>query len=116
MIRYLSSASSPIICFYSIAKLAWFTLLFLASFMNTQTGTPDKTVEPCASEEAGVVVETVANYSEGEKVGIANGDVIRAWTRGDVKGKIRSPFDLIEVELEQQPRGQVTLEGTRGES
>lgn len=117
MNTYLRSARSPTVWFCSIAKLASFTLLFFGgSLMKAQTRSAQKTVEPCDEMRAGVVVETMANHSEAERAGVAKGDVIRAWTRGDVKGEIRSPFDLADVELEQQPRGQVTLEGTRGKS
>jgi CHAT domain-containing protein/tetratricopeptide (TPR) repeat protein len=70
----------------------------------------------CVNMQPGIVVETVAKNSEAEKAGLAEGDVILAWTRGDLKRQIGSPFDLSEVEIEQEPRGQVTLEGTRGES
>jgi len=61
----------------------------------------------------GVVVEAVAKSSEAEKVGLAEGDLVLTWTRGDAKGEIESPFYLLEVEIEQEPRGPVTLEGTR---
>jgi CHAT domain-containing protein/Tfp pilus assembly protein PilF len=61
-----------------------------------------------------VVVEGVAKNSEGEKAGLAEGDTILSWTRGDANGRISSPFDLTEIETEQEPRGRVTLEGTRG--
>jgi CHAT domain-containing protein/Tfp pilus assembly protein PilF len=68
---------------------------------------------PCVDMKPGIVVETVAKNSEGEKAGLAEGDVILAWARGDVKSEIRSPFDLTEAEMEQGPRGQVSLQGTR---
>jgi len=59
-------------------------------------------------------VESVAKNSESEKAGLTEGDVILSWTRDDVKGEIQSPFDLSEIEMEQAPRGAVTLEGLRG--
>jgi CHAT domain-containing protein/Tfp pilus assembly protein PilF len=61
-----------------------------------------------------VVIESVAKNSEGEKAGFAEGDILLSWSRGDAKGQIESPFDLSGVEMEQEPRGAVTLEGTRG--
>lgn len=68
----------------------------------------------CVNMKPGIVVETVAKNSEAEKAGLAEGDFILAWTRGDVRGDIRSPFDLSQIEIEQEPRGQVTLSGMRG--
>jgi len=63
-----------------------------------------------------VVVESVAKNSEGEKAGLAGGNVILSWTRGDVKGEIESPFDLSEIEMEQEPLGRVTLQGETGQT
>jgi CHAT domain-containing protein/Tfp pilus assembly protein PilF len=62
----------------------------------------------------GVVVEEVTKYSEAEKAGIEEADVLLNWSRGDAKGDIESPFDLSLIEIEQAPRGDVTLEGLRG--
>jgi CHAT domain-containing protein/Tfp pilus assembly protein PilF len=64
----------------------------------------------------GLVVESVARNFEGEKAGLAEGDIILSWSRGDTKGQIESPFDLSEIEAEQAPRGRVMLEGKRGEA
>jgi CHAT domain-containing protein/Tfp pilus assembly protein PilF len=64
--------------------------------------------------EAGVVVENVDMHSAGERAGFAEGDVLLGWTRGNEKGQIHSPFDISEIEIEQAPRGEVTLEGTHG--
>jgi CHAT domain-containing protein/Tfp pilus assembly protein PilF len=61
----------------------------------------------------GVVVESVAKGSEGEKAGLKDGDLLVTWSRGDAKGEIESPFDLSNLEIEQEPRGNVTLEGLR---
>jgi CHAT domain-containing protein/Tfp pilus assembly protein PilF len=105
--------------FQSIAR--WtvvFSLLFLvAPFILGQTWPPKSITFPCATAELkqGLLVESVTENSEGEKAGISEGDVIRSWTRVDVTGEIESPFDLSEIETEQEPRGRVTLEGTRGE-
>ena len=94
-----------------------FSLLFLvAPSILGQTWPPKSVAIPCATAEfkQGLVVESVTKNSEGEKAGILEGDVIRSWTRGDFNGEIESPFDLSEIETEQEPRGRVTLEGTRG--
>jgi len=62
----------------------------------------------------GIVIESTAKYSEGEKAGLLEGDLLLNWSRGDAKGEITSPFDLSLIEIEQAPRGNVTLEGVRG--
>ncbi|HEY6249469.1 MAG TPA: CHAT domain-containing protein [Candidatus Angelobacter sp.] len=61
-------------------------------------------------------METIASHSESEKAGLRAGDVILGWSRGDAHGGIESPFDLSLAEIEQAPRGTVTLEGLRGET
>jgi len=66
------------------------------------------------SPELGVVVEQVEKGSESEKAGLQAGDVILAWSRAESHGNIESPFDLAEIEIEQNPRGPVLLEGLRG--
>src|SRR5579872_2786482 len=69
--------------------------------------------EPPVQLQPGVVVETVARNSAGEKAGIQEGDVLLTWTRAELQGEIESPFDLAEAEVEQGPRGAVTLLGSR---
>jgi CHAT domain-containing protein/Tfp pilus assembly protein PilF len=68
------------------------------------------------------VVEEVAKGSAAEQAGLRAGDLILTWRREanppanpkPASGEIRSPFDLAEVEVEQAPRGPVTLTGRRG--
>ncbi|HEX6739331.1 MAG TPA: CHAT domain-containing protein [Vicinamibacteria bacterium] len=81
-------------------------------------------VSPLAAEEpAGVVVVQVAPDSAAARAGIRPGDIIEAWSRAaappanprSVQGRIESPFDLEGVDLEEAPRGPVTLTGRRGE-
>jgi CHAT domain-containing protein/tetratricopeptide (TPR) repeat protein len=62
----------------------------------------------------GIVVEAVAKNSEAEKAGLQEGDTLLTWSRGDAKGEIESPFHLEDIEVEQAPQGNVTLEGLRG--
>lgn len=62
----------------------------------------------------GVVVEKVIPNSEAEKAGIRAGDILSNWSRADARGQIESPFDLAQIEIEQAPRGKVTLEGLWG--
>jgi len=80
-----------------------------------QTSIPENAAGSCfASGVAhGLVVERVDKDSEGLKAGLMEGDVILSWTRGEMNGDMGSPFDLSEIETEQEPRGQVTLVGTR---
>jgi CHAT domain-containing protein/Tfp pilus assembly protein PilF len=90
--------------------------LFLASVsVLEQTRRAESATIPCAEAELkpGLVVERIAKNSEGEKAGLAEGDVILSWSRGDAKGAIQSPFDLSDVEEEPEPLGRATLEGLR---
>lgn len=61
-----------------------------------------------------VIVESVSANSAGEKAGLKPGDVILRWTRDEAKGEIESPFDFLQIEIEQKPRGNVVAEGLRG--
>ena len=61
----------------------------------------------------GVVVEQVTKGSAAAGAGLQQGDVILHWTRSDTGGPIESPLDLQAVEIEQAPRGSITLEGRR---
>jgi hypothetical protein len=105
----LISASLP----QRITQLAGPSLLLLALFALGQTPRPGEVTNPCAAAQLkqGLVVESVAKNSEGEKAGLTEGDIILSWFRGDAKGTIELPFDLSEVETEQEPRGRVTLVG-----
>jgi len=91
-------------------------LVFLGhSVFGQETATRTHTEAPCTAElKQGVVVETVAKNSEAERAGLTEGDIISGWARGDVRGEISLPFDLTAVEIEQAPRGEITLTGTEG--
>jgi CHAT domain-containing protein/Tfp pilus assembly protein PilF len=67
-----------------------------------------------AQPRSGLVVENVAPKSAAGKAGIQVADVLLRWSRGDSAGQIESPFDISQIEIEQAPRGIVTLEGSRG--
>lgn len=75
-----------------------------------------------AATLGGAILETIAKDSLGEKAGFQAADVILSWSRAappgmnavGAKGRIEWPFDLDEVEVEQAPRGEVTLYGLRG--
>ncbi len=61
----------------------------------------------------GVIVERVERNSEAERAGLQRGDILLAWFRSDAKGEINSPFDVSFIEMEQAPRGTITLDGLR---
>jgi CHAT domain-containing protein/Tfp pilus assembly protein PilF len=61
----------------------------------------------------GIAVESVTKRFEGEKAGLQEGDILLGWTRGDQHGELQSPFDLVIIEIEQAPRGVVTVQGLR---
>ena len=95
------------------------SLSFLALVVSGQSGFGQATAttvlgqDPCAvGQKQGVVVETVAKNSEAAKAGLMEGDIISGWARGNVRGEISLPFDLTTVEIEQAPRGEITLTGT----
>ncbi|HTC91963.1 MAG TPA: CHAT domain-containing protein [Terriglobales bacterium] len=63
--------------------------------------------------KSGIIVEKVEKNFEGEKAGLKEGDVLLSWSRGEAKGELVSPFDLMAIEVEQAPRGTVTIQGRR---
>jgi len=64
----------------------------------------------------GIVVESISDHSEASKAGLAEGDLLLGWSRGNAKGDVNSPFDLSTIETQQAPRGQVSLMGFRGDA
>jgi CHAT domain-containing protein/Tfp pilus assembly protein PilF len=127
--RFCSSTATDVrsnlsLGIYQLAHFAALRLLYFAAVALYLTGLPslaqttpeaNAPASSCAAElKAGVVVESVAKNSEGEKVGLVVGDIILSCHRDGAKGQISSPFDLAEVLTEQEPRGRVTLEGARG--
>jgi len=94
------------------------SLFFILSASNARASTALQKSSP-----SGVVVEAVSKESPAEKAGIQPGDLILSWSRESAPptnphpagGKIESPFDLVQVENEQAPRGRVTLLGRRGQ-
>jgi len=66
------------------------------------------------AEEAGIVVEVAASYVPGAAAGLQPGDVLLSWSSKEDEGRIRSPYDLVPLEMEVAPRQGVTLHGRRG--
>jgi len=98
-------------------KSSWYCglLLFAFAFFGGSTASPqDLGGRPAHLELGkGVVADAVKKGSEAEKVGLQVGDILLSWARTDAKGDIESPFDLSLIEVEQAPRGAVTIEGLR---
>jgi CHAT domain-containing protein/tetratricopeptide (TPR) repeat protein len=107
--------------FLAIVRSAVMVQLLVAFFLLSPTLAgglslqQDQTAHTAEDEiGAGVVVGKVAPYSEAEKAGIKEGDVLLSWSRGDSKGVIHSPFDVTGIFVEEAPLGLVKLEGLRG--
>jgi CHAT domain-containing protein len=74
-----------------------------------------------AAETAGVIVEQCLPAGAAGRAGVRAGDILVGWSRAPqppanpeaASGELQSPFDLEDVEVEQAPRGPVTLTGLR---
>lgn len=85
-----------------------------------EASTPAARAEaPSTPALRGLVVEELRRGSTADLAGLKPGDLLTAWERRtspeerSVSGGLGSPFDLVEVFLEQVPRGDVTLFGQR---
>ena len=81
---------------------ALIVLLFLNSVCCSIYSAPYQQETPISAAgglpDQGVIVEHVANESEGARVGLQAGDIILAWSRGSVHAKLESPFDWLDIE------------------
>ncbi|HKI05854.1 MAG TPA: CHAT domain-containing protein [Thermoanaerobaculia bacterium] len=75
----------------------------------------------CPFVAPGLVVETVTPESAAFRVGLMPGDRFLSWCRtpgGEegcaARGDLRTPFDWLNIQMEDVQRGGVVLEGTRG--
>ena len=92
-------------------------LLCPASIGPAVSSPPDTLVT-----QLGVVVEDVMEGFVAHQAGLQAGDVLLRWERAasppanpePASGDLDSPFGLLEVEIEQAPRGELTVSGTRG--
>lgn len=71
------------------------------------------------SGEGGLVIEALEGQAA-KASSLQVGDILKSWSRTPQSklreaagGRLASPFDLMEVEVEQAPRGPVELRGTR---
>src|SRR5258707_1307124 len=117
----VSCSSSKLFCgdclmreYNPVSSIAVLFLLTLCAFGQAAPNSKNGLSGSLSELNPGVAVEKIAKDSEAEKAGMQTSDIIIAWARGDAGSQIESPFDLLWLELEQKPRGRVTLEGLRG--
>lgn len=86
-------------------------LLLSLAVGSAQTGG----IPPSAGSTAAfkVFVETVRLGSAGDRAGLQVGDGIFSWSRETDSGQVKSPFDWMDFEIQQIPRGPTTLHGAR---
>lgn len=84
-----------------------FTVLsFIAPFNLSQSNVSErdhKSVGAAEETSTGVRVRTVGKDFEADKAGLRVGDTLTSWRCGTNQGKINSPFDVKQVEIEQAP-------------
>ncbi len=75
----------------------------------------------CPLSEPGLVIETVAPESAAFRAGLMPGDRLFSWCRtagggGDcaTRGNLHTPFDWLDLQMEDVQQGGVVVEGTRG--
>ncbi len=93
------------------ASLIPYLLVLTLPSIRAQTGAGSK--PSGAAPESGVIIEDVTDGSQGAQAGLQVNDVILSWSRGAATGKIHSLFDWADLEIEQLPRGAVTVSGLR---
>jgi len=91
-----------------------FFLLTLCTFGQTASNLKHSVTDALGEPTRGIVVEKVDKNSTADKAGFKEGDILLDWTRDDAKGKMDSPFDLLQIQIEQASRGAVSIEGLRG--
>ena len=76
---------------------------------------------PCSFSTPGLVIETVTPESAAFRAGLMPGDRLVSWCRTQsgvagcaARGDLRSPFDWLNVQMEDVQVGGVVVEGTRG--
>ncbi len=76
---------------------------------------------PCSLSTPGLVIETVTPESAAFRAGLMPGDRLFSWCRTEggaegcaARGELRTPFDWLNVQMEDVQIGGVAVEGTRG--
>jgi len=76
---------------------------------------------PCPFSAPGVILETVTPESAAFRAGLQSGDRLASWcrtSRGEegcaARGDLRTPFDWLDLQMEDVQRGGVILAGVRG--
>src|SRR5262245_56189996 len=69
---------------------------------------------PARGEDEGVVLVRVAPGLAAERAGMRPGDRLLRWRQGPDAGRLDSPFELSELEVERGPRGPVEIALRRG--
>lgn len=96
-----------------LPELSWLLLClatffaFLPALSGQDVSGTWNTVKP------GVIVESVEKKYDADKAGLQPGDVLLSWKEGGNSGEIQSPVTLDLIDVEQRPRGNVTLIGLR---
>ncbi len=98
---------------------SWIALAWICFFYSVAVVASPP--EGSTSDARGAVVEEASEGFAAHRAGLEAGDVLLGWHRAaapdtvsdSARGRIDSPFDLLEAELEQAPRGVLTLIGTR---
>ena len=90
-----------------------FLLLALLSACSSVQA-PRSVPSPIPDEPPGAIVESVVLRSAASVAGLMPGDVILSWSSAASQGDVRSPYDLLPLEVEEAPRHPVTLRGRRG--
>jgi len=75
----------------------------------------------CPFSTPGLVIETVTPESAAFRAGLAPGDRLFSWCRAEngaagcaARGDLRTPYDWLDLQMEDVQRGGVAVEGTRG--
>jgi CHAT domain-containing protein/Tfp pilus assembly protein PilF len=76
---------------------------------------------PCPLSTPGLVIETVTPESAAFRAGLMPGDRLFTWCKASggeggcaARGDLRTPFDWLDLQMEDVQRGGVIVEGTRG--
>jgi CHAT domain-containing protein/Tfp pilus assembly protein PilF len=108
---------------YGTRLLSWFyapewryllvTSIIFLSLLRQTSCAQEPISENRLSLRGGLIVESLEKTREGARAGIHPGDILMSWSRGDARGKLESPFDLLYLANEQASRGPLMIAGLR---